>query len=685
MLHDSGKPVRTINLLAAAVAIVVALAGPAIYFANEYAHQASALATEAEINAGIVDELISDNPEVWKFEEVRLAELLGRRPVKGHPEARRIFDNEGNIVAQSQEMLAPPVFLRSENIHDFGIAVGRIEISRSLRPLLTNTLYALLLSAFLGLAIFVVLRVLPLRALEGALTALSSEKERAQVTLRSIGDGVITTNVKGEIDSLNRMAETLTGWKDADARGRLLEDVFRAIDGKTRNPCGHALDEVLRVLTEGNGPGGDRRFVLIARDGTERLVEQSAVPIIGRGGNYAGAVLAFRDVTDRVRTEEELLKGKKLESLGILAGGIAHDFNNFLAGILGNISLAKLAVEPGSKVKGRLEAAENAVSRAKELASKLLTFSKGGSPVRKPVLMEEIVKDSAYIAVMGSSCRCEFSFQEDLWPAVADAGQMGQVINNLVLNAVQAMPGGGNVRIRMENASVGANQIKHVKPGDYVKIDVADHGIGIPRENFEKIFDPFFTTKAKGNGLGLATTYAILKSHGGNIFVESTPGVGTVFHLFVPAVQGYVPAKSDIMGETAVPGKGKVLVMDDEDMILDVAGGMLEHLGYEPSLARDGSEAIHAYVKAEDAGRRFDAVIMDLTIPGGMGGEEAARKILESYPDAKLIVSSGYSNDPVMASHARYGFRGVVVKPYRVEELSRVLSDVIRGETEFRV
>ncbi|MGE5700428.1 MAG: ATP-binding protein [Deltaproteobacteria bacterium] len=685
MLQDSGNPVRTINLLAAAIAIVVALAGPAIYFSNEYAHQASALATEAEINARIVDELISNNPEMWKFEEVRLAELLGRRPAKGHPEVRRIFDNEGNLVAQSQEMLAPPILLRSESIHDFGIAVGRIEISRSLRPLMTNTLHAALLAGLLGLAIFVVLRVLPLRALEGALFALSGEKERAQVTLRSIGDGVITTNVKGEIESLNRMAETLTGWKESDARGRPLEAVFRTMDGKTRNPCGHPLDEVRFVLTGGNPQSAGRRVVLIARDRTERLIEESAVPILGEGGNCAGAVLAFRDVTDRVRTEEELLKGKKLESLGILAGGIAHDFNNFLSGILGNISLAKLAVEPGSKPYGRLESAENAVSRAKELASKLLTFSKGGRPVRKPVHMEEIVKDSAYIAVMGSSCRCEFSFQQGLWPAVADAGQMGQVISNLVINAAQAMPGGGTVRIRMENAVVGESELRHVKAGDYVKIDVMDHGIGIPRENFEKIFDPYFTTKAKGNGLGLATSYAIMKSHGGNIFVESTTGVGTIFHLYAPAARDCIVARSVAAGEMAVAGKGRVLVMDDEEMILDVAGGMLDHLGYEPSLARDGSEAIRAYIKAEEAGRRFDAVIMDLTIPGGMGGEEAARKILEAYPDAKIIVSSGYSNDPVMASHARYGFRGVVVKPYRVEELSRVLCDVIMEEKEFRV
>jgi CheY-like chemotaxis protein len=375
----------------------------------------------------------------------------------------------------------------------------------------------------------------------------------------------------------------------------------------------------------------------------------------------------------------------KLESLGILAGGIAHDFNNFLAGILGNISLAKLEVEPENKACGRLDAAEKAVLRAKELASKLLTFSKGGTPIRKPVSMEEIVKDSSYLAVMGSNCRCEFVLPEGLWPAIADAGKMGQVVNNLVINAVQAMPGGGTLRIRAENASIRQEEIPHVKAGDYVKIDLLDHGIGIPKENLPKIFDPFFTTKEKGSGLGLATSYNILKSHGGNIFAESTPGVGTAFHLYVPAVRGFVPAKGAKEGETAIRGKGRVLVMDDEEMILDVAGGMLEHLGYEPFFACDGAEAILDYIRDLDAGNPFDAVIMDLTIPGGMGGEEAARKLLDLVPDAKVIVSSGYSNDPVMSEYARFGFRGVVVKPYRIEELSRVLRDVILDGGEARV
>lgn len=685
MNRDPGRPVRTISLLSAVVALVVALAGPAIYFAREYAHQASALETEAEINARIVNEEISDNPEMWKFEEVRLTELLGRRPAKGIPEVRRILDTGNNVVAQSRQMLPSPAFRRSENLLDSGKVVGRIEISRSMRPMLLSTGWVAFLGLLLGLAIFTVIRVLPLRALERAISALSEEKERAQVTLRSIADGVITTNLMGEVESLNEMAEKLTDWKEADARRRSLEEVFRTIDGKTRKPCGNPVESLLHAPSVSPPPESANRIVLIARDGVERLIEESAARILNEEGHHVGAVLVFRDITEKVRTEEELLKGKKLESLGILAGGIAHDFNNFLAGILGNLSLAKLEVEPESKACARLEAGEKAIMRAKELASKLLTFSKGGKPIRKPVLLEEIVKDSAYLAMMGSNCRCEFFFPEGLWPAIADAGQMGQVVSNLVINAIQAMPGGGTIRIHAENAVIARDEVPHVKTGEYLKIDIIDHGIGIPKENLTKIFDPYFTTKKKGNGLGLATTYTILKSHGGNIFVESTPEVGTAFHLYVPAVRDYVLVKGKKEGETAIPGKGRILVMDDEEMILDVAGGMLEYLGYAPSFAREGSEALLACLKAIDAGEEFDAVIMDLTIPGGMGGEETARKLLELCPDAKVIVSSGYSNDPVMSGYAQYGFRGVVVKPYRIEELSRVLHDVLRGEEEYHV
>ncbi|MDD5763079.1 MAG: ATP-binding protein, partial [bacterium] len=263
--------------------------------------------------------------------------------------------------------------------------------------------------------------------------------------------------------------------------------------------------------------------------------------------------------------------------------------------------------------------------------------------------------------------------------------QIGQVVGNLVMNAVQAMSGGGIIRIHAENATVREGDIRYVKAGDFVKVEVVDQGVGVPKDNLQRIFDPYFTTKEKGTGLGLATSYAIMKSHGGNIFVESEPGAGTTFRLYMPAAPGQVLHEGKSGPGTIIKGSGRVLVMDDEELILDVVAGMLDHLGYEPFSAKDGAEAIGKYVKAVDSGEPFSAVIMDLTIPGGMGGKEAAAKLLGLYPGAKLIVSSGYSDDPVMAEFAKYGFRGFVAKPCRIEELSRVLHEVILGRTEQQV
>jgi signal transduction histidine kinase/CheY-like chemotaxis protein len=427
------------------------------------------------------------------------------------------------------------------------------------------------------------------------------------------------------------------------------------------------------------------RVIQVCRDGVERLVEGTVSPIFDSGGKFAGAVLVFRDVTEKVRADNELMKRKELESLGILAGGIAHDFNNFLSGILGNISLAKLTVDTENKAYTRLEGAEKASIGAKALATKLLAFAKGGKPLRKPMSLESVLRDSSGFAVMGSNCRCEFHIPKGLWPVVADTAQIGQVIGNLVINAVHAMSGGGTIRIHAENATVCEGDVQYVKAGDFVKVEVVDQGAGIPKENQQKIFDPYFTTKERGTGLGLATSYAIMKGHGGNIFVESEPGAGTTFRLYLPAARGQVLPEGKSGPGTIIKGSGRVLVMDDEELILDVVAGILDHLGYEPFSAKDGAEAIEKYAKAVDSGEPFNAVIMDLTIPGGMGGKEAAAKLLGLYPGAKLIVSSGYSDDPVMAEFAKYGFRGFVAKPCRIEELSRVLHEVILGRTEQQV
>ncbi len=506
--------------------------------------------------------------------------------------------------------------------------------------------------------------------------ALAAEKERLAVTLRSIGDGVITTDTEGTIVLINKVAERLTGWTEEEAIGQPLGEVFHIINEKTRQPCENPVEKVLE--SDGGIVGLTNQTVLVTRDGTERILADSGAPIHDKDSKIVGVVLVFRDVTERRKMEAELLKASKLESIGVLAGGIAHDFNNILMAIMGNVSFARMKLDPEDEIFEPLTAAEKASLRAKDLTRQLLTFARGGTPVKRTASMAELIKDSADFALRGSNVRCEFSIPNDLWPVEVDEGQMSQVVNNLVINADQAMPKGGTIKIRAENATVGPEQALPLKGGQYVKVSFEDQGIGIPEEHLPKIFDPYFTTKQKGSGLGLATSFSIVRNHEGHITVESELGVGTTFYVYLPASQKELPTQKK-EEEKLLVGRGRVLVMDDEEMVRSVAGRMLRHVGYQVDFARDGAEAIELYQEALECGQPFEVVLMDLTIPGGMGGKEAIKKLLEIDPGVKAIVSSGYSNDPIMSEFKRYGFRGVVAKPYEIVELSKTVDRVIMG------
>jgi PAS domain S-box-containing protein len=387
------------------------------------------------------------------------------------------------------------------------------------------------------------------------------------------------------------------------------------------------------------------------------------------------------DITERKRTEEALLKVRKIESLGILAGGIAHDFNNVLTAILGNLSLAKKHVRDGrlETVLQHLDSAERASMQARGLTQQLLTFSKGGEPVRAPTSLATLLQETTRFALAGSNVKGELELPPDLRTAFIDHGQIGQVIHNLMLNAVQAMPGGGTVHVHADNVSFAADTYEHgmkIKKGQYVRVAIRDEGTGIAAEHLSRIFDPYFTTKEHGSGLGLATAYSIVRNHQGIIYVDSEAGVGSVFTFCLPA------ADEPEALEGALPeikhGKGLVLVMDDEVAILKVLDGMLAELGYEVVTTRNGDEALRAHMDQSRSGRPFDAVILDLTIPGGKGGKETVSEILALDPQAYVVVSSGYSNDPIMANFASYGFADVLPKPYTLEDVSRALGKMPR-------
>jgi PAS domain S-box-containing protein len=504
--------------------------------------------------------------------------------------------------------------------------------------------------------------------------ALAEEKERLVVTLRSIGDGVIVTDTDGTVTLMNRVAEELTGWHGEEGLGRPLPVVFNIINEGTRLPC---ENPVQKVLSKGLIVGISNHTALIKRDGTELIIADSAAPIRDRGSRIVGVVLVFRDITAQYRIEAELQKMAKLESLGLLAGGLAHDFNNLLTAIMGNISFVKMHIEPGTKDFERLAAAESATDRATDLTRQLLTFAKGGAPIKKATAIADIVMESVGFALSGSNVGCEYSVPEGLWAADVDKGQMAQVFNNLAINALHAMPDGGTIKISFENVCLPENSFLNLKKGDYVKIIFKDQGSGISEEHIARIFDPYFTTKKQGSGLGLATAFSILKRHDGYITVESEVAAGTSFYIYLPAtvVKSLVSEKDEYIHSR---GSGKVLVMDDEAIVRDTAGDMLKELGYEAGFAVGGDEAISIYKEALAEGDPYYAVIMDLTIPGGMGGKDAVMKILEIDPDARVIVSSGYSTDPIISDYKKYGFCDVLSKPYRFEEISNAMQRVCK-------
>jgi signal transduction histidine kinase/CheY-like chemotaxis protein len=377
------------------------------------------------------------------------------------------------------------------------------------------------------------------------------------------------------------------------------------------------------------------------------------------------------ETAQREQVEEELLRARKLESLGVLAGGIAHDFNNFLTVVQGNVELAKMDLPPDSPVQEVLDQTSSACARAAVLSSQLLTFAKGGAPVRRLYSIARLVMDAVHLARAGAQTTIDVNISDDLWFAEVDPNQIGQVLHNILLNARQAMPEGGIIEIHAENVFENASG-----PEPRVKISIRDYGHGIPADVLPRIFDPYFTTKPSGTGLGLATAYGIIGKHGGTLSVESKPGGGTLFTIELLASQERLAPESPSVADIHT-GTGRILIMDDEEALRKLLKTVLTTLGYEVHTARDGAEAIALCEQERASGRGFDAVLLDLTVSGGMGGVEAAARLKELEPSLKLIVSSGYSQASVMADFREYGFDDVVSKPWTIPELSKVLRKVL--------
>ena len=425
-----------------------------------------------------------------------------------------------------------------------------------------------------------------------------------------------------------------------------------------------------------------RRSILFAieRSNLLRSPEERSEEIQCRDAIVSG-------ITNQKRAADELFKSEKIDSISLLAGGIAHDFNNMLSAILGNISMIRIDLDEGHQHSAKLVAAEKAALQARLLTQQLLTFSKGGAPSLEVTTVSEMVEECAQFILRGSKVKCSIEKDDGLWPVDADKGQISQVINNLIINANQAMPEGGEIRIRMSNLHVRHAEIPALKVGDYICIEVRDEGNGISPQNLKKIFDPYFTTKKKGNGLGLASSYSIITSHKGTITADSSIGQGSIFRVYLAKSSQLAPRKSnpseakkkETAREKIHRGKGRILVMDDMEAMMVVAGEILTVLGYDVEYSTDGNEAIKAYKAAKDEGNPFDACVFDLTVPGGMGGEEAANVLIDYDPNLVAIASSGYTSSDVMSDYKNSAFRAVLPKPYRIKEMSDILHELLNS------
>ena len=467
---------------------------------------------------------------------------------------------------------------------------------------------------------------------------------------------VAREEAEGNALSESRCFHLLHGWEQAcPAYGQAcpLEEI-------TRRP------QTIRMLHEH-----------VAADGSTRTMEIVASPFYSAEGSLEGIIERSRDITERLRIEKELERAHKLESLGVLAGGVAHDFNNLLTALQGTTELVwRTAIEKQRPPPQEdLEVVRQTFARASALTKQLLTFSRGGAPVSRACSLPKLVQDAASLAAAGSNVRCRFAFPKGMQAVHVDPGQFGQVIHNIVLNAVQAMPHGGNIDISGEEVTVLSGQDPSLEGGKYVKLVIRDDGSGVPPEVAERIFEPYFTTKAKGSGLGLTIVHSIVKRHGGTVRMRSKPGEGTEFNLYVPVSHERV--RRENTSEPPVAIEGRVLVMDDEPEVRWLLEKSLERLGCKVDVAERGERALELFENARSEGRPYHAVILDLTVVDGMGGLETMRRIRALDPAVPGIVSSGYSNDPVLAHPEQHGFNARLEKPYTLDTVAEVLAEVL--------
>ncbi len=597
-------------------------------------------------------------------------ETIGARDNREIRWRRRLMDTPSSVEAVRQTFLQ---LWEGRNFLEREVELKRFDgapVSTTMRWWVAQSEQGL----HLNQAILIFVDVTELKKVQADLAA---QREQLVVTLRAMKEGVIATDLLGRVRFINPAAQELIGKFETAAIGQPLLRACGFVSDKTLEPLSIPIEQVAAGGTILDLP---EDTAIERGDGEVRLIEGQFAPVHNAASQVTGTVLVFRDITDRDRLEKEMVRATRLESVGVLAGGIAHDFNNILTTVIGNLSIAQLDAEAEGSLAEAVRDAERAALKAKDLTQQLLTFAKGGEPVREAVHLEQVLREMTQFALHGSNVRAEFSLAPDLWMADADKGQVGRVIQNLVLNAAQAMPEGGRVRVEADNETLTAGESVTLPPGDYIRIKVVDTGMGIKADHVGRIFDPYFSTKQAGSGLGLSAVYSIVQKHQGDIDVVSELGVGTTFTVWLPVARGARSMQEDDEEIYGVPLQGRVLFMDDEEPIRAMIRNLLRRLGLEVETTADGEELIAAYRRDLANGTKPDLVITDLTVPGGMGGKAAMQELLRIDPQVRAIVSSGYSSDPIMSNYREHGFCGMVAKPYKLPELRRVLHQALAPE-----
>lgn len=507
-------------------------------------------------------------------------------------------------------------------------------------------------------------------------TELHEAGQLNQQILNSIHEGIVVYDKDMRIKAWNPFMENLSGKSADEITGRFPEEVFpflinTGIKSRLEQVLAGQIPPQIEFEYEINGVHG--------------WAIESQVPLRNESNEVAGIVSTIRDITERKQAEEAMAEEKqrhldtmnraaRLDSLGILAGGIAHDFNNLLGGIYGYIDIARSQAN-SQKTCDYLTSALETMSRARALTEQLLTFSKGGAPIKKVENLFPFLEEVTRFALSGANVSCHFDIAENLMACNFDKNQIGQVVENVVINAVQAMPSGGHLEVKARNVTLSENQNRVLKPGNFVELAITDNGVGMPKEVLTHVFDPFYTTKTKGHGLGLATSYSIVLRHGGSIDVTSEPGKGSTFTVLLPASSEVtIPCEIRLSRHS---GNGVFLVMDDEEVVREAIGCMLEAFGYTPVMKNNGQEAVNFFVTEHEAGRKIAGMLFDLTIAGGMGGKEAIEEIRKHCRKTPAFVSSGYANDPVMADPKKFGFTACICKPFQLADLANILNQFI--------